>query len=152
MAINNSREGFGTKATDLSMIPVEIPLAKIKPSRFSLRPINPATVENLAESIKAVGMLQPILVRPMGDDYEVVFGNHRFEACKKLGLISIRCYVQNSSDEDAFVLAESENLQRHDFLDPIQEGRGFDLLLKRGYSEAEIAAKSRGANSTSALG
>jgi len=80
----------------------DIPISQIRPSRLLLlRPLGPrdwAKIAELSESMKAAGQLQPILVSErLGDSsYEVVFGNHRFEACKMLGWQTIRCYVRTS--------------------------------------------------------
>jgi sulfiredoxin len=80
----------------------DIPICQIRPSRLLLlRPLGPidfAKIAELSESMKAVGQLQPILVSERLSDgsYEVVSGNHRFEACKRLGWQTIRCYVRTS--------------------------------------------------------
>lgn len=80
----------------------DIPIRQIRPSRLLLlRPVGPrdfAKIAELSESMKAVGQLQPILVSERVSDgsYEVVSGNHRFEACKRLGWQTIRCYVRTS--------------------------------------------------------
>jgi uncharacterized ParB-like nuclease family protein len=63
----------------------EIPVDRVKPSSFTLRDLDEAAVEELAGSIRASGLLQPIMVKPTGDGYELVFGLHRLEACKRLG-------------------------------------------------------------------
>jgi sulfiredoxin len=80
----------------------DIPIRQIRPSRLLLlRPLGPldfAKITELSESMKSVGQLQPILVSERLSDcsYEVVFGNHRLEACKRLGWQTIRCYVRTS--------------------------------------------------------
>ncbi|MGD0550957.1 MAG: ParB N-terminal domain-containing protein, partial [Candidatus Bathyarchaeia archaeon] len=80
----------------------DIPILRIRPSRLLfLRPLGPrdfAKIAELSESMKAVGQLEPILVSEQLSDgsYEVVFGNHRFEACKRLGWQTIRCHVRTS--------------------------------------------------------
>jgi len=78
----------------------DIPIRQIRPSRLLLlRPLgfrDAAKIAELSMSMKAVGQLQPILVSERLSDgsYEVVFGNHRLEACKRLGWQTIRCYVR----------------------------------------------------------
>ncbi len=80
----------------------DIPIRQIRDSRLLLlRPLGPldfAKIAELSESMKAVGQLEPILVSERLSDgsYEVVSGNHRFEACKRLGWQTIRCYVRTS--------------------------------------------------------
>ena len=63
----------------------EIPVDRVKPSSFALRDLDEAAAEELARSIRASGLLQPIMVKPTGDGYELIFGLHRLEACKRLG-------------------------------------------------------------------
>jgi len=81
---------------------LDIPIRQIHPSRLLLlRPLGPvdfAKIAELSESMMAVGQLEPILVSERLSDgsYEVVSGNHRFEACKRLGWQTIRCYVRTS--------------------------------------------------------
>jgi sulfiredoxin len=90
-----------------------IPISQIRPSRLLLlRPLGPldfAKIAELSESMKAVGQLQPILVSERLSDgsYEVVSGNHRLEACKRLGWQTIRCHVRTSL-LDANVACSSE--------------------------------------------
>ncbi len=80
----------------------DIPVHQIRPSRLLLiRPLGPrdfAKIAELSESMKSVGQLQPILVSERLSDgsYEVVFGNHRLEASKRLGWQTIRCYVRTN--------------------------------------------------------
>jgi uncharacterized ParB-like nuclease family protein len=80
----------------------DIPISQIRPSRLLLlRPLGSrdfAKIAELSESMKAVGQLQPILVSERLSDgsYEVVFGTHRLEACKRLGWQTIRCHVRTS--------------------------------------------------------
>jgi len=80
----------------------DIPIGQIRPSRLLvLRPLGPrdaAKIAELSESMKEVGLLQPILVSEQLSDgsYEVVFGSHRLEAAKNLGWQTIRCYVRTS--------------------------------------------------------
>jgi sulfiredoxin len=80
----------------------DIPIRQIRPSRLLyLRPLGPrdaAKIAELSESMNAVGQLEPILLSERLSDgsYEVVFGNHRLEACKRLGWQTIRCYVRTS--------------------------------------------------------
>jgi ParB family transcriptional regulator, chromosome partitioning protein len=119
----------------------DIPVDRIRPSKFSLRSIDDGVVEELKQSIKAQGLLQPIMVRPLSEEsWEVVFGNHRLEACKRLGWKMIPCRVCEMDDAEAFMTAEVENLQKNNFIDPVQEARGFKMLREeKGLTESKIA-------------
>lgn len=124
---------------------------KIQPSRTPLRVIDLEDiheVDELASSIMEKGLLFPILVRSVGNDkvdgflFEVVAGNRRFEACKKLKLKKVPCYVAEFDDKQAFEVSLVENLQRRT-LDPMEEARAFKKYVEQfGYgSISELAKK-----------
>jgi ParB family chromosome partitioning protein len=84
-----------------------------------------SNLEELAESIKKIGLLQPIIVRTnSSDNFEIVAGNRRYNACKKLGRRKIVCHVVELDDKTAFEVSIIENVQRHT-LNPIDEGLAF---------------------------
>jgi len=95
----------------------------------------------MAESIKANGLLQPIMVKTTGKGYELVFGLHRLEACRRLGWRKIQALVTSISDEDAFLAGLIENLQRNIRVNPIAEARGYKLLIEKGWTAHQIARK-----------
>jgi len=111
----------------------------IRPSSFRLRPLDMKTVRDLMSSIKSKGMLQPIMVRPAGKNYEVVFGLHRLEACRRLGLRKIPAIIKRYAQDESFLTQIVENLQRNIFIDPIQEAEGYRSLIKKGWTITEIA-------------
>ncbi|HEX9318492.1 MAG TPA: ParB/RepB/Spo0J family partition protein [Nitrososphaeraceae archaeon] len=81
-------------------------------------------VEEIADSIKKIGLLQPIIVRTLETHFEIVAGNRRYHACKRLGWRKIPCHVVELDDKSAFEVAIVENVQRNT-LDPIEEGLAF---------------------------
>ena len=92
------------------------------------------TLENLAESIKAQGVVQPIVVRPItgrGSEqrYEIVAGERRWRAAQLAGLQDIPAVVRNIPDESAIAMALIENIQRED-LNPLEESRALDRLIR----------------------
>jgi ParB family chromosome partitioning protein len=96
-------------------------------------------LDELADSIKAHGVIQPILVRKRNGGYEIVAGERRWRAAQKAGLKSIPAVVSDVAPEDALTLALVENLQRED-LNPIEEAEAFHKLHEKlGYSQQEIA-------------
>ena len=119
----------------------EIPLSHVKLSQFSLRCINEEVVSDLSKSIQTNGLLQPILVRPRGVSYEVVFGNHRLEACKLLGLKSIAAVVEELPDDDCFLVQVVENLQRNVEINPLIEAKGYISLIDHGWTINKIAER-----------
>jgi len=111
----------------------------IRPSSFRLRPLDTKTVRDLMSSIKSKGMLQPIMVRLAGKSYEVVFGLHRLEACRRLGLRKIPAIIRRFTQDESFLTQIVENLQRNIFIDPIQEAKGYQSLIQKGWTITEIA-------------
>jgi ParB family transcriptional regulator, chromosome partitioning protein len=87
-------------------------------------------LEELAESIKKIGLLQPIVVRTnSSENFEIVAGNRRYNACKKLGRRKIACHLVELDDKSAFEVSIIENVQRHT-LNPIEEGLAFRKYVK----------------------
>ena len=86
-------------------------------------------LDELAFSIKEHGLLQPIIVRPMEKKYEVVAGNRRFQAVKKLGLRKINCHLIELSDQEAYELVLTENVQ-HKTMSAIDEAVAFNRYVK----------------------
>ena len=102
----------------------------IKPSRIGLRK-DLGDLNDLMDSIKENGLLQPITVRICGDYFEVIAGNRRLEACKRLRWATIPCFVKDVDDKTAFELSLIENVQRKT-LNPIEEAEAFKQYVE-GY-------------------
>jgi ParB family transcriptional regulator, chromosome partitioning protein len=124
---------------DLNILDISSSKHELRTSTYSL--------DELADSIKKIGLLQPIVVRMnSSDSFEVVAGNRRLNACKKLGWRKIACNVVELDDKTAFEVSIIENIQRHT-LNPIEEGMAFRKYVKQfgwgGISElAEKLSKS----------
>ncbi len=105
-------------------------------------------LEELTNSIKQHGVLQPLLVRPKGTGYEIVAGERRYQASKRAGLKSVPALVQEVADDEIFSLALIENLQRAD-LNPLEEALSYKTLMdQQGLTQAQVAeivSKSRSA-------
>ncbi|MEM2661210.1 MAG: ParB/RepB/Spo0J family partition protein [Nitrososphaeria archaeon] len=119
----------------------EIEIEKIDSSYFSLRKIDEEFLKELMNSIKYCGLLQPILVRRSGDRFVVIAGNHRLEACKRLGWKKIKALVTDISLEESFLLQVAENLQRNTKINVVAEARGYKWLIERGWTLNQIAKK-----------
>jgi len=87
-----------------------------------------ARLHELAESIKAQGMIQPVLVRRAGNEYQLIAGERRWRAAQLAGLSAVPAIVREATDAQAFELALVENLQRAD-LNPIEEAEGYRRLV-----------------------
>lgn len=94
----------------------------------------------LAQSIKVEGVMSPIMVRPIGEKFEIVQGERRFRAAQQAGLTEIPSIVREVDDQDAFHLAFMENLQREQ-MTPIEEAQAFLWYSTHGFTQEEIAEK-----------
>lgn len=126
-----------------------LPISEIKPNKGQPRKtFRPEELAELADSIKQNGILQPLLVRKKGSEYEIVAGERRYQAAKTAGLTEIPVVIRDISDDDVFKLALIENLQRSD-LSPLEEAQGYRQLIKeKGLTQEELAkllSKSRSA-------
>src|SRR5262249_4649522 len=107
----------------------DLPLERILPNPHQPRTdFDEAMLFELAESIRSQGVLQPVLVRPTAEGYQLIAGERRFRASKLLGLSTIPAIVRSVGDEEMLELALIENLQRED-LNPIEEALGYQRLI-----------------------
>lgn len=124
-----------------------IPLENISPNPRQARS-ELGNMDELIASVKSKGVLEPILVRPIEDRYEIIAGERRFVAAKRAGLKEIPCIEMQVEDNEAMELALIENLQRKD-LDAFEEAHGLKALIDiYGYTHAQISQKIGKARST----
>lgn len=123
--------------------------AAIHPSPYQpRRRFDPKALEELAQSIRQNGLLQPITVRETAEGYELVAGERRLLACKSLGLEQIPAIIQPYGDQQAAILALAENLQRQD-LNYFEEAQGIQQLMALcGLTQQQAAEKLGKAQST----
>lgn len=109
---------------------LEIEISKIKPNRYQpRRKFDEEKLEELANSIKEHGVVQPIMVRPCSDgSYELVAGERRLRACQKIKLNKIPAVVKDISEQQMIEIALIENIQRHD-LNPVEEAQAYRRLM-----------------------
>jgi ParB family chromosome partitioning protein len=124
-----------------------VPLAAIQAPKAPIRREFPeAELDELAASIREKGVLQPLLVRPAGAEFELIAGTRRWHATRRAGLLEVPVIVRQVSDTEAVEIALIENLQRED-LSPIEEAEGYRRLTEEfGLTQealAPIVAKSR---------
>ena len=125
----------------------EVPLESVSPN-----PDQPRTnfkqeeIEELATSIQKDGLLQPILVRPVGSNkYQIIAGERRWQACRSIGMKIVPIRIKEADDDKALELALVENIQRSD-LNPIEEAYGYRRMMeRRNLTQSEVAqAMSKG--------
>lgn len=116
-------------------------------ARISANPEQPRVdfpeqeINELSESIKALGVLQPILVRPWQGSYQIVAGERRFRASIRAGLSQVPVLIKELSDRDTFEVALVENVQRLN-LNPLEEARGYQRLMDEfNLNAQEVAAR-----------
>lgn len=136
-----NRAGFNSVNT--------LDIDKIVPNPFQPRQdFDPEALAELAASIAAKGLVQPITVRPVEDHYELIAGERRWRAVKSLGWTEIPAYLlEVDSDVDMMELALIENLQRQN-LNPIEEAEAYSLLIEKYDITQEKLGESLGKNRT----
>ncbi len=131
----DKREGTGLQQVDISAV---------KPNQAQpRRSFDEGKMQELAESIKSRGMLQPLLVRALDDHFEIVAGERRWRAAQMAGLEMVPVLVGDYSDKEVMELALIENLQRED-LNPIEEAEAFRRLIEEFSLTQEEVAKAVG--------
>ena len=120
----------------------EVAVERIAPSPFQpRRSFDEAKIEELAVSIRNQGIIQPLVVRPQGDGFELIAGERRWRAAMRAGLSRVPVVLRNASDHEALQLALIENLQRED-LNPLEEANGYRRLQEEfHWSQEEMAEK-----------
>jgi len=121
-----------------------IPLDALSPNPGQPRQtFDDASIDELADSLRARGVIQPLLVRPQADEpgrFEIVVGERRFVAAGRAGLESVPCIVRSLDDRETFILSVAENVARED-LNPIDEAAAYRRMLDEDYArnQGEIA-------------
>jgi ParB family transcriptional regulator, chromosome partitioning protein len=139
---------------DISIVE-QIEMKMIRPSQFPVRDkfqnINDDEIGLLVSSIREHGLLQPILIRPLDQGFEIVAGHRRFQACRSLHWRFMSCKIREMSDRQAYEIQLTENIQRKS-MDPMEEAEAFkkyvvdfgwgavsDLAKKIGKSEEYVS-------------
>jgi len=118
----------------------EIPIAKITltPDNPRIFKANDPKMQELEESIAAQGVVCPVLVRPLGDGYELRAGERRCRAASAAGLKTIPAVIREMTDDEAFNVTMTENMARQD-LTPLEEARGINKYIEHGKTITEVA-------------
>ena len=153
---------LGPKADDRALavagnpgIPASLRLTDIVPGMYQPRTrMDEGSLYELAESIKAQGIIQPILVRQLDHGanlgkYEIIAGERRFRAAKIAGLEAVPVLVRDVPDEAAAVMSLIENIQREN-LNPLEEAHGLQRLVKEFGLTHELAAQAVGRSRSAA--
>lgn len=123
-----------------SILEIEIKRVEANP-RQPRKEFHPEKLAELAASIREHGVVQPIVVRPAGEGYEIVAGERRWRAAKLAGLERVPALVRDFKDSEAMEIALIENLQRED-LNPLEEAEAYQLLLSEyGLTQEALAQR-----------
>ncbi len=142
-AVSSAPASVPTPATAPSGHPTELPLTAITPNPHQpRRQFDDSSLAELAASMKSNGVIQPIIVRQVGDTFQLIAGERRFRAAKLAGIQTIPAILRN--DVDSFSQAQMalvENIQRED-LNPLDRAQGYRTLLDQlGLTQAELAGR-----------
>lgn len=130
-----------SEETDVANV-IDIDINKIKANPYQPRSsFNDESLESLTESIRKHGVIQPIIVKDLGDGYEIIAGERRYRANRLAGNTTIPSIIRKESIESSAIIAFIENLQRED-LNPVEEALGFNRLIKDfGYTQKDLSIK-----------
>ena len=140
---------FAEKAPAVVGAPTSLPVTQMQAGKYQPRTrMDEGALTELAASIKAQGLMQPILVRPVGQDqggvrYEIIAGERRFRASQMAGLSDVPVLVKDVDDQTAAAMALIENIQRED-LNPLEEAQGIHRLITDFAFTHEQAAQAVG--------
>lgn len=139
---NDSGAGGGASPGPVNTGVQMLRLSQVDPNRSQPRRIfEEDALDELADSIRQFGVLQPILVQKKDGRYEIIAGERRWRACRKAGLKEIPAIIREYSDQETLELSLIENIQRED-LNPIEEAKAFKSLLDEfGLRQEDLAAR-----------
>jgi ParB family chromosome partitioning protein len=121
---------------------LEVEIEKLRPNTGQPRKkFDQEKINELAQSIKEHGILQPLVVRPMGEEYQIVAGERRYRAAQELGLEKVPVVIKDLTDNQVLEIGLIENIQRED-LNPIEEALAYqELITKFGLTQEQLAEK-----------
>ncbi|RMH78107.1 MAG: ParB/RepB/Spo0J family partition protein [Actinomyces sp.] len=120
----------------------EVPIDRIHPNPYQPRSrFDEESLQALAASVRAVGVIQPLVVREVGEGYELIAGERRWRAARRAGLTAVPVLVRRADDQSSLETAVVENLHRQD-LNPLEEAAAYQQLLDEfGLSQQEVAQR-----------
>jgi len=129
-------------------MPLQIDIDLIEPSPYQPRTrFREEALDELARSIQSSGIIQPLVVRPIGNRYQLIAGERRWRAAQRAGLKTVSAIVRQVSDELALEMTLVENIQRED-LNAIEQARAFQRLMDEFHATQEVVAERTGKDRT----
>ncbi len=129
-------------AAALSGGPLQVDIDLLDPSPYQPRTrFTEAALEELAQSVRSSGIIQPLIARRVGQRYQLIAGERRWRAAQRAGLLRVPVTLRDVGDEEALELSLVENLQRED-LNPVEQARAFQRLMEQFHlTQDEVAAR-----------
>lgn len=128
---------------------IQVPVESIIPNRFQPRlQFDEEGLKELSESIRQHGIIQPLVLRRLGDKYEIIAGERRYKASQMAGLKTVPAVISDIDDNASAEIALVENIQRKN-LSSIEEAKSYKKLLDRGYMTQEQLAEKLGVSQSS---
>jgi ParB family chromosome partitioning protein len=139
---NEEQLKLKTKRSKMKQNTTEVSVDRVRPNPYQPRTRFPEKVQHeLMESIRQNGLVQPIVVRKAGDEFELLAGERRLRAMKDLGLPTITAHIRELNDEEMRTLSILENVQRED-LNPIDLAKSYKALIEEvEYTQDKLASK-----------
>ena len=138
--ISYPSKGSETAAQKTDLPPTHLPIDDIRPCPFQpRREFEESALEELSDSIREQGLIQPLVVRKKSDHWELIAGERRWRASQKAGLKEVPIVIREADDREVLELALIENLQREN-LNPIEEALGYRQLIQQFKLKQEEAA------------
>src|SRR5215831_9540521 len=139
-ALGRGLSALFPQAPSLETDLVHLGLDQIDPAPAQPRKrFDDAKLAELAQSIKTSGLIQPLVVRPSGDRFQLIAGERRWRAAQRAGLHKVPCIIKQAADNDALEISLIENVQRED-LNPIEEAVAYKSLVEKvGLTHDQIA-------------
>lgn len=136
---SNDVQTIGANSTDKEQL-TSLAVKVLQPGKYQpRREMDQTALEELAHSIRQQGIIQPLIVRPVGDVYEIIAGERRFRAAQLAGLSEVPTIIRDIPDETAIAIALIENIQRED-LNPIEESIALKRLIEEfGMTHQQVA-------------
>jgi ParB family chromosome partitioning protein len=148
-ALGRGLSALFTQINPLESDLIELDIDQLEPTDAQPRKVfNEDKLDELAQSIKANGIIQPIVVRRRGERFQIIAGERRWRAAQLAGLLKVPCIVKDIADENVLEMSLIENIQREN-LNPIEEANAYKKLLERLNVTQEEMARRVGKDRTS---